>query len=241
MNPLWEKSRLPRSIKRNARALLGPRADILLIGSALMLAIMSAFISCGSPEAAESDPTPVVQSNLGLLEGNKGCAVRLYGISTFNAFDQNFSWPTEFKLPPIPITWMGPIFTGHLETEGAGAAIYDVHGGASEDGNWIETMYYSVNTFRPQQQTGVYFRITLRNIPLKAGSSQGASWKGIFEITGSDVQKYVGKIEFSGPNKYLSTDWKTQASGQEPNLKVEFLEEAPAMETAPQISGGGGM
>jgi hypothetical protein len=59
-----------------------------------------------------------------------------------------------------------------------------------------------------------------------------------FEMSGSDVQKYVSKIEYSGSNKYVSTDWQTQNQGQLPALKVEFIRDEPVQSGT---AGGGGM
>jgi hypothetical protein len=244
MIPVLERMILTRLVKGCLACLIDKLRETREFALVLIIVILVGFTGCSSSEAVDSNSKtpaastqPSAQNNLGLLQQNKGCAVRLYGLMTFNAFNQDFSYPTEFKMPPIAITWMGHIFNGRVQTTGPGAAIYEIHGGASEDGNWIETMYYSVNTVQPNSQFGILYRITLRNVPLKTASS-GTSLTPFFEMSGSDVQKYVSKIEYSGSNKYVSTDWQTQNQGQLPALKVEFIKDEPVQSGT---AGGGGM
>jgi hypothetical protein len=235
----------PRSIKRRIESPTRSLRKASVLVWVSIFAVLIGLTACSQAELGVSDSKTASSStgtsgdnNLSLLTQKKGCSVRLYGLMTFDAFNQDWSWPTEFKLPPIAITWMGPIFNGRLETVGQGSAIYEVHGGASADGNWIESMYYSVNTSR-SAQLGVFYRVTLRNIPLNLTSNSVTSWTPIFEMSGSEVQKYAAKIEYAGANTYVSTDWQTKLSGHLPELKLEFIKEQP-VQTGAQ-GGGGGM
>jgi hypothetical protein len=249
MNPIFLQRKLAGSINRSLRSPFESFTAIRVLAPVLMLVILLGLIGfsgCTSKQtAAPNAKTPVVsngtatQNNLVLLQNNKGCSARFYGMMTFNAFNQEFTYPTELKLLPMAITWMGPIFNGRLETKGQGAAIYEVHGSASADGNWIETMYYSVNTFQPNSQYGLFYRVTLRNLHLIAPSNNAASWAPVFELAGSEVQKYVAKIEYTGSSQYLSIDWQTDITNQRPTLRVEFIKDAPVQTNAP--AGGGGM
>jgi len=93
-----------------------------------------------------------------------------------------------------------------------------------------------------RQADGVFFRVTLRNLPVWAGDNAGT-----FERAG-DVQKHVAKIEYmeglvTGGEivpacSFASADWKSVTPGQVPTLKVTFAEGSGAREWAGPTRGG---
>jgi hypothetical protein len=243
MNRIFRLKKWARSEKRGSKTLAETLRVTGLLTLILILIIPFSLAGCSSSKTDVSASEILAgstetsgQNNLALVQQNKGFSVRFYALMTFNISNQDFPYPTEFKLQPIAISWMGPTFTGNVQTKGAGAAIYSVHGSISADGNWLETLSYSINTFQPKSQFGTFCRITLRNMPLTM-VSRGTLSAPTFEMSGSEVQKYVAKIEYTGSNQYISTDWQIQDPGLLPTLKLEFIKDAP-VQTGPP---GGGM
>jgi hypothetical protein len=162
------------------------------------------------------------------LQGN--VTARFYALMTFELFGTTTVSPSEFLVPAVPISWMGNIFDGKLAEDGQGKDLTDqVHGSISVDGNWIENCFFSRQIIRKTSNgTGSFFRVTLKNIPLKLNEKISPG----FEKTGADVQKYIQKIEYAdGPLKgnqikstanFISVDWKNSTAGQMPVLKLVF-------------------
>jgi hypothetical protein len=209
--------------------------------------------SCGTKSLTTSttslNPT-TTQNTLNSIQQNGNLSVRFYGVMTFEFSGTQVSSPSELAVAGVPITWMGLIFNGTLEEKGAGEDITDVvHGSISPDGNWVETMYYSRQILRKTvNSSGTFYRITLTKIPLSGNTTitpvvttntapsvtapASPAGLGTFQITGSDVQKYITKIEYAdGPmagsqiqstTKYVTTDWKNIGVGQVPSLRLIF-------------------
>jgi hypothetical protein len=182
-----------------------------LPGLAVRLFILSALtLSFGGAcsGGAPSSATTSTQSKLSYtIFGN--VSARLFGLATFEGYEQTIEWPIEYAVPPISISWMGNVFNGLLEGAGPGGYItYQVHGSVSDDGAWIESMFFSKKILNPTSNAGVFFRVTLQNVPLvrtldESGNEQAASSK-----SGSDVQRFLTKVEYIfDPNfSYLGTN-----------------------------------
>jgi len=164
---------------------------------------------------------------------------------------------------------MGTIFNGILEEKGAGEDITDVvHGSISSDGNGVDSMCYSRQILRNTvNSSGTFYRLTLTNVPLSGVTTvtpvvtpnstssvttpASTSGVGTFQISGSDVQKYITKIEYAdGPmngtqiqstTTYVTTDWKNTRVGQIPSLRLTFAigsGNAGVTPTKPGMMGG---
>jgi hypothetical protein len=199
-----------------------------------ILVIVTGLTACtgGNPDSNSGNivPSASAAQNLALIQENGNLSARFYGLMTFRSLGTDVTFPSDLSVPPISIYWMGVVFNGRLEETGAGEDVtYEVHGGVSADGNWVESVYFSRQVLRKTiDPSGSFFRVTLRSIPI----SNTAGQPGIFEKIGADVQKYISKIEYSdGPmngkqiasnTDYISTDWKNTTSARMPILKLAF-------------------
>ena len=220
----------------------------MTVMTAIVIGALTACAPKESPAQSSEDP-----GNLALLQQYSYLTATFYGVMTFNISGTVFTFPSELAIPSVPITWMGPIFNGKLEQVGPGKDVtIEVHGSASDDGTWLDTVYYSQRIVQTLTKTGNFYRVTLRNVPIAKLVDGVATELGTFQKEGSDLQKHVEKIEFAdGPLSggqitpttiYVSTDWKDATAGQKPALKLTF-EKIPsqAMGTAQPIQPGMGM
>jgi hypothetical protein len=176
---------------------------------------------------------PISQNNLALIQQNGNLSVRLFGIMDFDYSEGNiFRIPSELAVSGVPLVWMGANFKGNLEKTTKGEDVTDeVHGSLSVDGNWIESIYYSRKTLRANGSE-TFYRVNIQNLPLNYTANVASSNLGNFEKYGADIQKYITRIEYmeglvkdgqvDSRIKYLSTDWKNNAQGQTPLLKLTF-------------------
>ncbi len=208
------------------KSIHGWRKTIAIFCIALVMATLPA---CANGAASGPVSTNASYSkNVLLLQKNTYFSASLTGEVTLDSAGRTTSTPMKLEVPAVPIEWMGRIFFGGLDSRGAGQIIADqIHGSLSEDGDWIESLTYSRQITRTATNTGTLFRVTMRNLPL-AGDSATA---GIFERTGTDIQKHVQKIEYiegsvnngkiTSDVAYVSTDWKGER-GVMPSLKLAF-------------------
>ncbi len=137
------------------------------------------------------------------------------------------------SVPPVPITWAGTSFTGRLEEAGPGEDItYQASGAVSKDGDTLLSLAYSRQVIRPSANSGVFYRVTLQNVPVVNAADGAANGPGKFEKAGAELQNYVVNIEYAdgplsggriAPNTtYVSTDWTNTGTGQTPTLKLAF-------------------
>ncbi len=181
--------------------------------------------------APSATQTPLTTSYLVSLQQDLHLAVRLYGLTTFNYASTTATFPSEFFIPSVPIVWSGISFNGQLEEAGAGEDITDrVDGAVSSDATSVVSLVYSRQVIRRGVGNGTWYQVTLHNIPIVQITNGVASGLGIFEITGSAVEKYVAKVEYTdGPlsgqqiiatTTFGSIDWANEST--HPNLKVTF-------------------
>lgn len=181
------------------------------------------------------------QKNLALLQQNRYLTGRLYGLVTFDYAGTIITFPAEFAVSSVPIEWMEVIFSGKLAEGGPGEDVTDqVHGSVSADGTWLVSLLYSRQVIRATTNTRTFYRIMLRNMPIVKLVGGVTTELGTFEEEGSDVQRYVDRIEYvdeplrgSGTvTTYLSTEWKNTVKGQMPTLKLAF-EKVASQKLAP--------
>jgi hypothetical protein len=226
------------------------------IAAAVLVLILS-LTSCTSPASGTISPnsSPALsgsQNNLAVIQEYGNLSARFYGLMTFKSSGTEVSFPSEFSVPPVSINWMGGVFNGKLEETGAGEDVtYEVHGGMSADGNWVDSVYFSRQILRKSaNNSGSFFRVTLRSVPMVSTVNGAASQLGSFEKTGADVQKYISKIEYAdGPmngnqiasnTDYVSTDWKNTNSARMPVLKL-VLGKGPGEQKQGAPAGNTGM
>ena len=193
----------------------------------VLVIITLGFAAC-SKLSAPTTPNP---NNLSGVQQNKYLTARLYGLMTFDYSGTTVSSPAELIISSVPISWMGQIFDGKSESIGPGNDVTDqVHGSVSADGDWILLLTYSRQIAKTGQKS-VFYRISLKNIPIAQVNKDIVTENGTFEQAG-DVQKYVDRIEYSNgiftdgeivPDiTYVSTDWSNTAIGLQPSLKLAF-------------------
>lgn len=214
---------------------------VILAAIALTLVVLAPCGTNTSPEPTPSNPptqlTPIQQS------GNM--TARLFGLMTFKSSDTTVASPSEFAVPAISIEWMGPVFSGQLdETDSGSNVTYQVHGKASADGLWLDSAFFSRQTINPTTNTGSFYRVTLRNVPMGKLTDGVSDGRLTFEKEGSEIQKFVDRIEYgegtvnggkiTAATTYLSTDWKNSLGGQTPSLKLS-LAPGPGKERNPDI------
>ena len=195
--------------------------------AAMLSLTMFGFAGCSKSTATATQN----QTDLSVIEQNKYLTARLYGLMSFDFSGTPVSFPTELTISSVPISWMGPIFNGTLQNSGPGNDVTDqVHGSISSDGKWLLLLTYSRQIARPNQKS-IFYRITLKNVPITQADSRPAGTPGSFDETG-DVQKYVDQIEYSEgiftngsivPEiSYVSTDWSNSTPSLQPALRVIF-------------------
>jgi hypothetical protein len=147
---------------------------------------------------------------------------------------QTPAFATLFAVPPVPISWSGAAFSGHLEEKGAGEDITDlVTGNVSADGRTLDSLVYSRQIIRPSLSTGNMFRITLAGVPLATVVNGAVSGLGTFSQTGPAVKGLVTGVEYAdGPldstgqikstTNLDSIDWNPAQPGQAPSIKLNF-------------------
>jgi hypothetical protein len=172
----------------------------------LAAATLTLLNGCGAstpPPSATDTQNKVSFANFGNL------SARLFGLATFEGYEQTIEWPIEYAVPPISISWMGNIFNGLLEGAGPGGyTTYQVHGSVSDDGAWIESMFFSKKVLNPTSNTGVFFRVTLQNVPLVRAVDESGNEQASSNKSGPDVQRFLSKVEYIfDPNfSYLGTN-----------------------------------
>jgi hypothetical protein len=168
-----------------------------------MTLILVTSSACGAKSIASSSAT--IDPNASLSFSNFGnISARLFGLADFEGYGQTVTQSIEYSIPPISVTWMGAIFNGTLSGAGPGSDItYKVHGSLSDDGAWIESMFFS------KQINGVYFLVTLKNVPLTQTLDDQGKEQAVFNISGPDVQKFLVNVQYvADPNfTYLTTSW----------------------------------
>jgi hypothetical protein len=216
------------------------RCGVAFFLTSLFLFSALAVTAC-SKQTSTAEVQPFSSSNrnlLAVIQTNRSLSASLSAVMTFGNTGTQFSFPSSFGVDLIPISWMDLIFNGKLSEAGPGEDVtYEVHGSVSRDGNWLESAYFSAQIIRVGSKNGNFFRVTLRNAPIVKLAGGIAPEPGKFELTGTEVQKYVAKIEYlDGPlvngqvstlTDYISTDWKNNGPGQAPALKVQFRTEVP--------------
>lgn len=195
------------------------------------LAAAAVVLILGACTAAAPAPLPDSKSNMSLLQQTDSANARLYGLMTFQSSGEKETTSlTVFAIEPVPIYWMGKIFDGKVEETDPEIEIIDqMHGSVSEDGDWLDTVFFSRQLTRLATNDGTFFLVQLRNVPVSKPQNSAANGVSrVFKKTGSDVQKYIDKIEYSFgvfSNKkilpirtYTSTDWKN--AWQIPSLEL---------------------
>jgi hypothetical protein len=206
----------------------------LVIGLAITVAVILVLSGC----VANSTPSPASeaasQKNLALLQQNGNLSARLYGIMDFDYSGAVVRSPTELAVSGVPLQWMGANFNGKLQKSSTTEDVIDeVHGSISADGSWVESIYYSRQVLRKgANSSGTFYRINLKNIPINEGQNGADVNPGIFERSGTDIQKFITRIEYVDglmkdgeidPSiKYISTDWTNSSPGQTPSIKLVF-------------------
>jgi len=165
-------------------------------------------------------------TDLALLQQYKNLGVSFHAIVTFNINNTNASYPSDFTVPQVPITWNGLGFSGRLLESGPGEDITDeMTGTVTADGKTLASLVYSRQILRTTG-SGTYFNITFQAVPVNITIDS----TGSFSFTGAAVQSYVTGINYAdGPvvsgqvtasTSYVSTDWAS--SQQPPNLLLTF-------------------
>jgi hypothetical protein len=185
---------------------------------------LMAVSGCSTNKAGLNSGTSAASTANNLQQlGN--VSARFFGLVTFEGYGQILTNPSVFAVPPITIEWMGLIFEGKLERAGAGSNIsYQVHGSVSADGKWVESMFFSRQIVDSTGASGDFFRVTLRNIPLTDGVDSEENSISFSEKKGSDVQRFLVKIEYNNGAgdkagmktainslTYITTDWKSES------------------------------
>ncbi len=226
--------------------MLRPRSALLT--AALTVAVL--LSACSSPR--ESTTTAAGTSPaLALLQQGKYLKANLYGVASYEFSGDVVTWPTSLGVPSVPIVWMGPIFSAELKAVGAGKdTTIQVHGSTSDDGAWVNTLFYSKLIVSKINKDVVFYQVKLRNIPLSLSSGASANQTGTFDKTGADLWKYVEKIEYEqwtiiGDNLtrsavFKSLDWNNTTRGQEPALSLVF-ETVPSENMTSDVPSSGGM
>ena len=159
------------------------------------------------------------------LQQYKNWGVSFHAIVAFNINNTNTSYPSEFTVPQVPITWSGLAFSGTLQESGHGEDITDqVTGAFTADGKTLASLVYSRQILRTTG-SGTYFSVALQDVPLIVIATVGS-----FSFTGSVIQNYIIGINYAdGPvvsgqvtasTSYVSTDWASIQ--QPPNLMLTF-------------------
>ncbi len=146
---------------------------------------------------------------------------------------------------------MVPIFNGELKGAGAfgGDFIFKVHGSVSEDGNWVESMFFSREVIRADMMNGELFRVTLRTLPMIRETDSENKNKAVCEKSGSDLQRFILEIEYANgillsaqpmlvdsQYRYISTDFKS--SDFLAKLKLSFVTLPPSQIGGCMMPGG---
>jgi hypothetical protein len=201
----------------------------------LDLAIIAALVSlsgCTTSSAPSSLLEPISPDNLALIQQNGNVSARLYGIMDFDYSGGVVRIPSELLVSGVPLTWMGAIFNGKYQKTGSGQTVTEeVHGSISADGDWVETVFFSRQITRINNSS-TFYRVTLRNLHLKYATDTASTTTVIFESSGTDIQKYIAKIEYAdgllkdnrieSSISYISTDWQNNSPGQTPALSLTF-------------------
>ena len=167
-----------------------------------------------------------------MLQKNGFFKARFFALMNFSFSGTTVTYATELTTASVPINWMATIFDGKLEETGAGEDVTDqIHGSISTDGQWVTDMFFSRSIVNSGNNTGIFYRITLHNVPLAGLDTTQILGSAILDKEG-DIQKYVTKVEYqSGPvvngqisptTTYLSTDWKNLQTGMIPILRFTF-------------------
>jgi hypothetical protein len=195
------------SMQKNAANPKTPPGAVRVLS--VLVVILALVSACGgkAPIGDLSSTAPTTTAPYAVF-GN--LSAKLYGLATFEGYDQTFSYPIQFEIPPISITWMGTIFNGLLQGAGAGLdTTYQVHGNVSADGKWIESMSFSQEITGPSGYSGNFFRVTLQNVPLIQTLDASGNAKATSNKVGTDVQRFVTKVEYQAAStgfSYISTD-----------------------------------
>jgi len=215
----------------------------LLLKMLIPLMTLSLVILACAPKTSRTD-SPGDQNSLAILQQNQYLKASLFAVMTFDSGVQTLAFPSKFNVSSVPIIWMGTLFNGRLKEVGPGEDVTEeVHGSVSPDGAWVETLFFSRMVIRATNNSGTFYRVTLRNVPISM-LVNGISELGTFKKEGADLQKYVDKIEYSdgqmngnqivATSTYVSTEWQNTADGQKPVLKLTF--EIAASEILPGFS-----
>jgi hypothetical protein len=178
-----------------------------------------------SPQSTSTANITSVTTNTVVFQSFHSFAADFRAFITFTVSNTTASYPTELAVPQVPVTWNGLSFSGNLQESGPGEDITDeVSGTVSPDGNTLSQLIYSRKIMRTTN-TGTYFSITLRGVPLNAGLITG-----LYSFSGALLQQYVITINYmDGPivsgqieasTAYLSTDWAN--TQQMPALTLTF-------------------
>jgi hypothetical protein len=201
--------------------------------------IILSMSACTAGTAATPGGVRLVETqtggNLARLQQAGNLTGFLSGYMNFKISGTEFAFPTQLTVDQVPIYWMKTIFNGKVEKAGPGEDLTDeVHGSLSEDGDWVESMYYGEQITRPSSKTATFFRVTLRHVPLQILNGPADKEIGVFNLSNGDLQKYVEKIEYrDGPwnngqitplSEYLSIDWNNTERGKVPVLRLTFAE-----------------
>jgi hypothetical protein len=200
--------------------------------TALILAALLLSTSC-APKINTNSVLTKEPANLKILKQYGNISARFYAIMTFTGLGATVDFPSELAIPPLSIEWMGNIFSGKLVGFGPGGEItYQVHGSVSDDGLWLDSLSYSREIIWGSANSGSFYRVTMQNLPIGSEFNGAVSNIGECEKTGSDIQRYLVKIEFAegtldgrkiiSTTNYISTDWKNIGVGQTPSLSVKF-------------------
>jgi hypothetical protein len=205
-----------------------------VIGLVITTAAFIVLYGCAANSTPSPAPEATIQTNLALIQQNGNLSARLYGIMDFDYSGSVVRSPTELAVSGVPLQWMGANFNGKLQKSSTTEDVIDeVHGSFSDDGNWVESIYYSRQILRKgTNSSGTFYRINLKNIPINEGGSGTAANPGIFERSGTDIQKFINRIEYidglmkdgqiEPTIKYISTDWTNSSPGQTPSINLVF-------------------
>jgi len=228
----------------------------LLLVAMMVLPVLLSGCSKPTQRTTSTQPTSTVNPTtsfvmhnfLSELQQKSFLKARFFGVMTFSFSGTAFTYPTEFTVASVPIVWMALIFDGKLEETGAGEDVTDqIHGSISQDGQWITDMYFSRRITYINNNTGIFYQVTLHNVPLGGLDTTQTPGSAIADREG-DVQKYITQIDYqNGPlvngqinatTTYMSTDWKNMKTGMIPVLKLTF-ETQPSEILGPTIPQAG--
>jgi hypothetical protein len=245
-----------------------PRTVLLLLGGIFIglvsISVVALILSASFPPDVKTDVSSEANA-VALLQKNQGISVSFSALITFTRYKQELQIPSELALPSMPIEWMGLSFTGKVETDmlsigntvpiglyGPSSRVTDqIHGTVSADGKWLASLTYSRQITRSGPNDGVFFKVTLRNLPFKGSSEGGGLEAETISLSGLDVQKYVVSIEYTDKTvsggqvlvmaNYHSTDWDGSDGTLKPAIKVVFTPQATGSPSPTKTQPGGGM